>query len=219
MIRALLVWLQTTLGKGPGPDDQSWSEALLGSLNFWGLLEGTHLLTLMLFAGTILVVDLRLLGVTWRRTPVSVVSQRILPMTVAGFVLMLLTGVALFFAKPLVYYHNIWFRLKMLFLLAAMVNIAIFHFRIQKSQPAWDADAVPPRGARLSAAASLAAWLLIIVMGRFIAYNWYECGKPQSGFINAAQECAASEHGAVPLTSATLTSKSLNAAPVGGEPH
>ena len=53
MIRAFLVWLQTTLGKGPGPDDQSWSEALLGSLNFWGLLEGTHLLTLMLFAGTI----------------------------------------------------------------------------------------------------------------------------------------------------------------------
>ena len=61
MIRAFLVWLQTRLGKGPGPDDASWSEALLGSLNFWSLLEGTHLLLLMLFVGCILAVDLRLI--------------------------------------------------------------------------------------------------------------------------------------------------------------
>ena len=61
MIRAFLVWLQTRLGKGPGPDDASWSEALLGSLNFWSLLEGTHLLMLMLFVGCILAVDLRLI--------------------------------------------------------------------------------------------------------------------------------------------------------------
>ena len=79
MIRAFLVWLQTRLGKGPGPDDASWSEALLGSLNFWGLLEGTHLLLLMLFVGCILAVDLRLMGVLYRRTPVSVVSRRLLP--------------------------------------------------------------------------------------------------------------------------------------------
>ncbi len=200
MIRAFLVWLQTTLGRGAGPDDQSWSEALLGSLNFWGLLEGTHLLTLMLFAGTILVVDLRLLGVLYRKTRVSVVSDRILPLTVAGFLLMLLTGVALFFAKPLVYYHNIWFRLKLIFLLGAMINIAIFHFKIHRTQPAWDDAPLPPFTARASAAASLAAWVLIIVMGRFIAYNWYECGKPQPDVVNAAQECATSEHGAVSLT-------------------
>ena len=83
MIRAFLVWLQTRLGKGPGPDDASWSEALLGSLNFWSLLEGTHLLMLMLFVGCILAVDLRLMGVLYRRTPVSVVSRRLLPLTVA----------------------------------------------------------------------------------------------------------------------------------------
>ena len=43
MIREALVWLQNELGKGAGDTAQSWSEALLGSLNFWGLLEGTHL--------------------------------------------------------------------------------------------------------------------------------------------------------------------------------
>jgi len=202
MIRAFLVWLQTGLGKGPGADDSSWSEALLGSLNFWSLLEGTHLLLLMLFVGCILAVDLRLMGVIYRRTPVSLVSRRLLPLTVAGLVLMLLTGSALFFAKPLVYYHNIWFRVKMALLVAAMVNIAVFHARIQRRLPDWDADPSPPLAARSSALISLSIWIAMIVMGRFIAYNWYDCGKPQPDVINALQECAASEHGAVPLSRA-----------------
>ncbi len=100
MIREFLVWLQNSLGKGAGDTAQSWSEALLGSLNFWGLLEGTHLLALMLFVGTILVVDLRLLGVTFRRTPVSVVSDTILPLTIFGFVLVVVTGLGLSTPSP-----------------------------------------------------------------------------------------------------------------------
>ncbi len=199
MIRAFLVWLQTSLGKGHADDAQSWSEQLLGSLNFWGILEGSHLLSLMLFAGTILVVDLRLLGVTFRKTPVSVISDKVLPLTVAGFACMLITGGWLFFAKPLFYYHNIWFRAKLIFILIAMVNIVVFHYRVQKNQAAWDNAPKPPVSARISAIVSLSAWCLVIVMGRFIAYNWYECGKPLPDFLNAAQSCAASEHGATPL--------------------
>jgi hypothetical protein len=100
----------------------------------------------------------------------------------------------------LVYYHNIWFRAKLVLLAAAMVNIAVFHWRLQRRQPDWDADAAPPLAARASAFISLTIWVLMIVMGRFIAYNWYDCGKPQPGVINALQECAASEHGAMTLT-------------------
>lgn len=206
MIREFLVWLQNDLGKGTGDMAQSWSEALLGSLNFWGLLEGTHLLALMLFAGTILVVDLRLLGVTFRRTKVSVVSDTILPLTVFGFLFVIITGLGLFFAKPVFYYHNIWFRLKMIMLALALLNILIFHARIQKSQGAWDLLPKPPAGVRAAAAMSLTAWLVVITFGRLIAYDWFECGKPQPAFINWAEECSISEKGAVPL------------APVAGQP-
>lgn len=204
MIRAFLVWLQTELGKGSSPDAQSWSEALLGSLNFWSLLEGTHVLTLMLFAGTIMVVDLRLLGMTFRRMKVSVLSEKVLPLTVFGFVIMVVTGLALFFAKPLVYYHNLWFRLKLIFILLAMINIAVFHFRVQRNMAAWDDAPNPPKSARISAIVSLTAWVMVIIFGRFIAYNWFECGKPLPNFINAAQSCATSEHGAAPLTPAAI---------------
>jgi len=197
LIREALVWLQTELGKGTGDTAQSWSEALLGSLNFWGLLEGTHLLTLVLFAGTIFVVDLRLLGLTFRRTPVSVLSDRVLPLTVAGFLILIATGLALFFAKPVVYYHNVWFRAKLVFLVLAMINIGFFHLKVQKNQSAWDTLALPPMGARISAALSLLAWILVISMGRFIPYNWFDCGKPIPHIVNVLQDCKSSEQGAV----------------------
>ena len=203
MIRDFLVWLQNDLGKGVGDTAQSWSEALLGSLNLWSLLEGTHLLTLMLFAGTIFVVDLRLLGVTFRRTPISVVSDRVLPLTVAGFALMVATGSALFFAKPLFYYHNIWFRAKLIFLAAAMINITVFHLRAQRNRLAWDAAPTPPLTTRTMAALSLLSWLAVIILGRFMAYDWLECGKPIPHWANVMQACKASEKGAVerlPLT-------------------
>lgn len=202
MIRDFLVWLQTELGKGPGEYPMSWSEALLGSLNFWGLLEGTHLLSLMLFAGTIFVVDLRLLGVTFRRTPVSLLSAKVLPLTIFGFAMVVITGLALFYAKPLVYYHNIWFRAKLVFIALALVNIVVFHNRVQRNIAAWDTLAKPPTAARVSAVLSLTAWVIVITMGRFIAYDWFECGKPVPEWANMLQECAASEKGAVSLSEA-----------------
>ena len=42
-------------------------------------------------------------------------------------------------------------------------------------------------------------WLLVIATGRFIPYNWYECGKPQPAFINWVQECKTSEKGEMNL--------------------
>ena len=196
MIRPFLVWLQTEFGKGGGDTAQSWSEALLGSPNFWGLLEGTHVLTLMLFAGTIFVVDLRLLGVVFRKTPVSTISERILPLTVFGFAVMLVTGVALFFARPLTYYHNIWFRAKLVFLVLALANVVFFHVKIWRNVSQWDTLAKPPAPVRAGAVVSLAAWLCVITLGRFIAYDWFECGKRIPHWINVAEECAISDSGA-----------------------
>jgi hypothetical protein len=203
LINQFLTWLQHELGKGSGDTAQSWSEALLGSLNFWGLLEGTHLIALMLFAGTIFIVDLRLLGVTFRGTRVSTLSDRVLPLTVAGFLIVMATGLALFFAKPMFYYHNLWFRAKMIFLVLAMLNIVVFHTRVQKDQALWDETPKPPRGARASAALSLLSWLVIITMGRFIAYDWFECGKPIPHWANALQDCKTSEKGAFEAAAAT----------------
>jgi hypothetical protein len=196
VLRDFLVWLATQLGKGEGDVAMSWSEALASSLNFWGLVEGSHVLALMLFAGTIFMVDFRLLGLAFKKTPVSVLSDRVLPLTVFGMVMMVITGVALFYAKPLLYYHNIWFRLKVIFLILAAINIMWFHFRVQRTMPEWDTAPKPPAAVRASGLISLTAWILVITFGRFIAYDWYECGKSLPHWANVVQECAVSERGA-----------------------
>lgn len=198
MLRDFIVWL-AELGRAGNEYGMSWSEALAGSLNFWGLLEGTHVLTLMLFAGTIFLVDLRLLGFAFRKTPVSVISDRVLPLTVAGFVIMVATGLALFYAKPLLYYHNLWFRLKLIFLAIAIINILVFHWRVQRNRHEWDSAEKPPVAARASAIVSLTAWIAVIAVGRFIAYDWYECGKALPHWANVVQECAASDRGAIDI--------------------
>lgn len=209
MLSDFFDWLQNNWGAATPGDGTSYSALLLSSLNFWGLLEGTHLLMLMLFFGTILLVDLRMLGVSFREYPLSVLSRRVLPLTVTAFLFMLVTGALLFFAKPEIYWHNIWFRVKLIMLAVAMINIVVFHYMIQKNQEAWDTAPSPPRKVKLSAIVSLTSWILVIAFGRFIAYNWFECGKPQPDWVNAVQECAASSKGAQNLAGLT----------VGGEEH
>jgi hypothetical protein len=178
------------LGKN-GPDGLSWSAAMHGSLNLWNLIEGTHVLTIMFFAGTIWIIDLRMMGLAFRNTSFSKLNDKVLPITIFSFAAMIFTGVLVFFGRdPLLYYHNIWFRGKMLFLLLAAINIFWFHYRVQKDQETWDSMATPPIKVRISGAISMTSWLLIIILGRFIAYDWFYCDKMKPGtLVYALEEC------------------------------
>jgi hypothetical protein len=178
---ALVAWLA----------DQPGSIALHESLYAYTWIETAHVLGITLFVGTIAMVDLRLLGVAFRATPVSVMNRRILPWTVAGFLLMIATGLALFYAIPVRSFHSLWFRAKVVLMLAAAINIFIFHTRVERDRNRWDKAATPPMGARVSAAVSLAAWAGVIVTGRMIAYNWFDCDKPQSPFVHMLTGCPA----------------------------
>ena len=98
------------------------------------LVETVHVLGIMLFAGTIAMVDLRLLGRAFTDTPVSEMTSRILPWTVAGFAVMAVTGALLFYAIPVRTYHSVWFRLKLVLLVGAAINIWLFHRRVQRDR-------------------------------------------------------------------------------------
>ena len=190
MFHDFFLWMRDELGKA-GPDTQSWSQQLAESLNLWNVAEGTHVLTLMFFAGTIWLIDLRMMGLAFRNVPFSTLNSKVLPITQGAFVVMVVTGVISFFGRdPLLYYHDIWFRLKMIFLVIASINIFWFHNYVQKGLAAWDNDASPPMAVKMSGALSMLCWLLIIVFGRFIAYDWYRCEKVEPGsFVYTFAEC------------------------------
>ena len=255
MLHDFINWIREDLGRFT-EEGVSWSHQLHQSLFMWNVIEGTHVLTIMFFAGTIWLVDLRMMGAAFRNVPLSVLSKKVLPITMVAFAVMIITGIIAFVGRdPMMYYHNIWFRLKMLFLVLALANILWFHFKLQKHEHEWDvipADAGVPAGARtgaafwvfvatsvallgtflitqldlativltrlaltiaavaalfiyihkrtpsiplpvkLSGGISLTAWLIVIIFGRFIAYDWFYCEKTDPGSLAyVLQECEA----------------------------
>jgi hypothetical protein len=157
-----------------------WLESTTGSIalheSIWGypVVESVHVLTLCLFLGLAVMVDLRLLGVTMVRTPASEVLRRLLPWEIAGFTVMVLSGSLLFYAIPVKTYLNIFFRLKLIFLVLAGINVMVFHRTADRTIAKWEHDPVPPFRARLAGGVSLALWAGIVVAGRMIAYNWFD---------------------------------------------
>jgi Family of unknown function (DUF6644) len=166
-----------------------WSIALHESLYMYPLVESVHVLTLCLFVGMSILLDLRLLGFTLRRVPVSEAIDRLLPWMVVGFVIMLVTGLLLFYAIPVRSYQNVFFRLKLVALVLAGGNAWVFHTTVHKRVKEWDTDPVAPRRARFAGAASLILWAVIVVCGRMIAYNWFDCDMRPGPFISWAAGC------------------------------
>ncbi len=167
-----------------------WSIALHESLHLYPLVETTHVLSLLLFVGTVAFVDLRLLGWVFREVPVSEISARLLPWTLGGFVIAVCTGALLFYAIPVRTYLSIFFRIKVVMLITAGLNAALLHRQMNRGAAVWDRDERPPLRARVAGAVSLVSWATVIVMGRMIAYNWFDCdNQPQSDFVNWAAGC------------------------------
>lgn len=170
------------------------STALRESLHMYPLVESSHVVFLFLFVGLTVMVDLRLLGLALTEVRVSEMVDRILPWVRAGFAIMIFTGVLLFLAIPVRTYQSVWFRAKMIMLVLAAINIAYFHYRVYPTAAAWDADARLPWTARRAGLASLILWGSIIVFGRFIAYNWFDCDiQPQPAFVNWFAGCVATD--------------------------
>jgi hypothetical protein len=87
---------------------------------------------------------------------------------------MVVSGALLFYAIPVKTYLNVFFRLKVAFLLMAGLNVAVFQATASRRMARWDLDLRPPPGARVAGGLSLALWALIVVCGRMIAYNWFD---------------------------------------------
>jgi hypothetical protein len=167
------------------------SIALRESLHVYPLVESTHVLTLGVFVGSAVMLDLRLLGLALRRVPVSEVFARLKPLAVFGFAVMVVTGLLLFYAIPVRTYQSVFFRAKLIMLGLAALNVFVFHRGIYRSVGEWDVAAQAPGSARAAAIASLLLWAGIVVAGRLIAYNWFDCDiQPQPAFVNWAAGCA-----------------------------
>ena len=112
----IAIWLSET----------EWSIALLESLYLYPWIESAHVLSICFFIGTLIFVDLRLMGVVFNKLPISEMNTRVLPWSIFGFGLMTITGLLLFYAIPVRSYQNIFFRFKIFLILLAGLNVFYF---------------------------------------------------------------------------------------------
>ena len=140
------------------------SEGIRGSFWIFAVVQALHLVMLSVLAGSILIVDLRLLGRGITEQPVKVVAQDAQPWLIAALVGMLLTGVPQFISDALKEYNHPFFRAKMSFLLVAL----IFTFTLRRNVTLADVERVNPVWRTVVGVVSIALWLGVAVSGRLI---------------------------------------------------
>lgn len=135
------------------------------------LIESVHVVAICLVVGSILAVDLRLLGLASINRPISRVTAGILPLTWGAFVVAVASGGLLFISNATKYLGNGFFVAKLCLIAVAGLNMAIFHFISAKDLPRWENDARPPLPARLAGGASILLWIAVVACGRWIGFT------------------------------------------------
>ncbi len=133
-------------------------------------IETVHVFALVLVVGSIMTVDLRLLGVTNRDRHFSHLAAEMLPWTWTAFVVAAGAGLLMFSSKAVTYYENIPFRVKMCCLVLAGFNMFWFHWAGTRDLKLWD-HAKPPAAAKFAGGASLLLWTVIVASGRWIGFT------------------------------------------------
>lgn len=143
--------------------------AMRHDLWLYPVVEIVHIIGFVVLAGGIVVLDLRLLGLT-RALPVATLARHVLPWSVGALLLIVPSGLLMFIAHAGDLIANTAFVTKMALLLCAGANAAAFHAGVFRGVAAWDRDAAVPAVAKLHAFASLLIWAAILACGRLLAY-------------------------------------------------
>jgi hypothetical protein len=160
LISVICHWLEQT----------SVGTAIRESLWLFPVIETVHIFGIILLVGGTSILDLRLMGMTFREEPVTKLAKRFLPWAWAGFLIQVTTGLLMFASEATKMYVNTAFQIKMLMILAAGVNAFVFHSLAYQSVGKWEKDPVAPLSARIAGLVSILFWFGIVAAGRWIAY-------------------------------------------------
>jgi uncharacterized protein DUF6644 len=147
------------------------STAIAESIWLFPLIEGSHILTLPLSVGMIMIFDLHLLGLTLVGSGAAKVFNEMLRWSKIGFAIMFVTGILLFMCHAGRAYDNPFFRVKVISLLVLGINAALYQVVFYPQMPQWAAGSTPS-GAKFCAVLSLVVWIGVIVCGRTMAYQF-----------------------------------------------
>jgi hypothetical protein len=144
--------------------DQSWlGTAVRDHVWAFPVIETFHLLALAVLLGTVLIVNLRVLGLGARFTSVPQIAQELERWMVWSIVVLIASGIPMMMSEPMKCYESTSFLVKMILLVLAIVFHSVVQRKWAKGSPA------DPPG-RLAAFTSLALWSTISMAGKGIPY-------------------------------------------------
>ncbi|NDV02823.1 DUF6644 family protein [Pseudoroseicyclus tamaricis] len=158
---ALFQWLENS-------DVGAWMRDSVYALPF---INALHVVSVVVLFGSLITVDLRLIGVLARTRTFTRVSQELLRFTWVGFAGALISGLLMLTANATEFYVNKIFWFKMGTIVLAGLNMMFFELRTMKTVSHWDATCPPPDRARLAGVLSISLWTAVIFLGRWIGYT------------------------------------------------
>lgn len=145
----------------------SWT---IGGTNWFPLLESIHVIAAAMVVGSILWVDLRLLGLAATRYPISTLNRELVPWTWGAFSVATITGLGMFITRAASHVLNPAFQWKIVLLVVAGINMTYFHFRIYKHIERWDGVAATPAQLKIVGSLSLFLWAGVMLAGRWVGH-------------------------------------------------
>jgi uncharacterized membrane protein len=163
-IEGVLAWLQST-----------WiATAVAENDILFPWIESVHVLAIVIVVGTISIVDLRLLGVASLDISAKRLMRDVIPYTWGAFAIAAITGSLMFSSDATHYAHNRLFQIKLVMLVLAGLNMAVFHLFGERDIERWDAPgATTPAAAKAAAVISLMAWIAVVSLGRGTGFTMH----------------------------------------------
>ncbi len=148
--------------------DSALTQWIQATYWLWPVMEITHFIGLSLLLGGLLIIDLRMAGFFRSIDPAA--THRLLPAVMLGFNLNLITGILFFFGDPMRYSINIGFQIKIVLIVIAGINAALYHWKVDPILSTMDRNSESPPIAKFVAFTSLFAWITVLLLGRLIPY-------------------------------------------------
>lgn len=155
-----LEWLSNT----------SVAEAIRSGGTYFPWLECIHVVAIALVLGTIAIVDLRLVGYRSHRKSANRLIVEMLPFTWGAFVVAAISGLLMFSSNAVTYAHDMRFQFKMLLIVLAGINMAVFHSTTYRRIHEWDEVIPTPSAARTAGVVSLCLWVAVAFLGRWMGF-------------------------------------------------
>ncbi|MEQ8954133.1 MAG: hypothetical protein RL120_08360, partial [Gammaproteobacteria bacterium] len=143
---------------------------LIAATNWFPTLETIHVIAASMVVGSILFLDLRLLGLAATRYSISTLNRELVPWTWGAFVIAVITGLGMFITRAAGHLDNPAFQSKLVLLVLAGVNMAYFHFRIYRHIDRYDALTDTPLQLKLAGFMSLLLWSGVMLAGRWVGH-------------------------------------------------